>query len=128
MICCCHLWVRIQLGGKDCNKKVINMIKRRDLLISYIISFIGFFQLIFPVILYPDIENKDNSVKILVLIFFALMVVSGIYRSVKCRCPYCGAGKLFNVSTYARECSIFKEEFTCPDCGRKVRIVKNSKQ
>ena len=100
------------------------MIKRRDLLISYIISFIGFFELIFPVILYPDIENKDNSIEILVLIFFALMIASGVYRSVKCRCPYCGAGKLFNVSAYARECSIFKEEFTCPDCGRKVRIEK----
>ena len=100
------------------------MIKRRDLIISYIIIFAGFFLLIFTMLLYPDIENKENLEKIFVLISFALIIISGIYKSMRCKCPYCDAGKLFNVSTYIWKCDTLKSEFTCPECGKRIKIEK----
>jgi len=100
------------------------MIKRRDFIISISILIIAiiFATIIMPILFY--VFNVDN-LPLLFFVFFVLIQLSNIYKTHKCKCPYCGAGgHLFDISYYWIALGFAnKASFICPECNRNIKIM-----
>ncbi|MCM1364150.1 MAG: type II toxin-antitoxin system MqsA family antitoxin [Faecalibacterium sp.] len=94
------------------------MIKRKHFIISYIIAAAGFMFVLACTFL--DGQKDEKSVVIFLSCAFVLFVIYGLYKSHTCKCPHCGAGHLFDVTTYYWKCDTLKREFVCPECGKTV--------
>lgn len=100
------------------------MIKRRDFWACNLAALICFIAVIITMQIL-DYKNSDFDPLPVLLITMILVIMANIVKSKKCKCPHCGAGgHLFDASYYWISLGwANKNSFTCPDCGKEIKII-----
>lgn len=99
------------------------MIKLINILISDFICLIPFVNVIIYWIFEQKINDRLSAVFFLLSISF--MFIGIIFKSRKCCCPYCGAGKNIFWDEHGYMSSLIRHRgtFICPDCNQIVRVT-----